>query len=224
MGLDHKGIIQHLIFMHRNSCLILEKYGKEFFAPGCSVLEIGASGPPSDYQKLFGAKAAKWDTLEIGSDFAIPPTYVSKDEYNFPVPSDAYDVVISGQVIEHVRKIWRWFPELARICKPGGVVITINPVSWHYHEAPVDCWRIYPEGMKALAEDAGLEVLLSTWESVEIQRLWFLPARLRRKNSLLLLSGPAYLLSYFLRWPFQGAFDTITIARKPQPTAEKPGP
>lgn len=70
----------------------------------------------------------------------------------FPVPSDSYDILLSGRVIEHVRKIWRWFPEVARMCKPGGLVMTMNPVSWHYHEAPVDCWRPYPGGMKALAD------------------------------------------------------------------------
>ena len=36
------------------------------------------------------------------------------------------------------------------IISPNGYIITINPVSWKYHEAPVDCWRIYPEGMKTI--------------------------------------------------------------------------
>jgi hypothetical protein len=95
-------------------------------------------------------------------------------------------------------------------------VITINPVSWHYHEAPVDCWRIYPEGMKALADDAGLEVLLSTWESVEFDRMSFLPRRVRdEKRFLMLLFGPFWFMHRILKTPFQGSFDTITIARKP---------
>ena len=57
--------------------------------------------------------------------------------------------------------------EVARVCKAGGIVITINPVSWPYHEAPIDCWRAYPEGMKALYEDSKLEVIFSGWESLE---------------------------------------------------------
>ena len=40
----------------------------------------------------------------------------------FPAPSGAYDIVFSGQVIEHVRKIWLWIKELTRICKVGGLV------------------------------------------------------------------------------------------------------
>jgi hypothetical protein len=34
----------------------------------------------------------------------------------------------------------------------AGMSSSVNPVSWVFHEAPVDCWRIYPEGMKALLE------------------------------------------------------------------------
>ena len=201
--------------MHRNARLLLEKYGSPFFKSGAAVLEIGPDGAPSTFQNLVGAQSAVWDTLDIGTTY-VQPTYLATAEYSFPVPSDAYDVVISGQVIEHVRKIWRWFPELARICRPGGVVITINPVSWHYHEAPVDCWRIYPEGMKALADDAGLEVLFSRWESVEFDQVPFLPRRAREgKRFMMLLFGPLWAISRVTGLPFQGSFDTITVARKP---------
>jgi SAM-dependent methyltransferase len=94
-------------------------------------------------------------------------TYESVSEYAFPIDDDCYDIVLSGQVVEHVPRIWRWMREVSRVCKEGGVVITINPVSWQYHEAPLDCWRAYPEGMKALYEDSSLDVLLSRWESLE---------------------------------------------------------
>jgi SAM-dependent methyltransferase len=201
--------------MHRNARFILDKHGKEFFKPGSSVLELGPDGAPSTFQRMVGRDTARWDTLDIGTTYT-QPTWLVTDAYKFPVPSNTYDIVLSGQVIEHVPKIWRWFPELARMCKPGGLVITINPVSWHYHEAPVDCWRIYPEGMKALADDAGLEVLSSIWESVEFDRIPFLPQRVRaEKRFLMLLFGPFWAMHRVLRIPFQGSFDTITIARKP---------
>ena len=46
-------------------------------------------------------------------------------------------------------------------------MIIINPVSWPFHEVPVDCWRIYPDGMKALLEDTSLRVVASRFESLE---------------------------------------------------------
>lgn len=201
--------------MHRNCELILDKHGKKYFKPGVSVLEVGPDASPSTFQKLVGNQAARWDTLDIATKY-VQPTYLVTDNYKFPVPSDTYDIVLSGNVIEHVPKIWRWFPEIARMCKPGGLVITINPVTWHYHEAPVDCWRIYPEGMKALAEDAGLEVVLSDWVSGEYDRIPFIPKRVRaEKRFLMLLYGPLWAMHRGLKFPFVGSFDTITIARKP---------
>jgi 2-polyprenyl-3-methyl-5-hydroxy-6-metoxy-1,4-benzoquinol methylase len=200
--------------MHPNSKLLFQKYALTLFENNFSVLEIGPDSAPSTYQKTLGVSIATWDTLDF-SDRLGTPTYLTTSAYDFPVTDDHYDIVLSGQVIEHVPHVWRWMKEVARVCKPGGLVITINPVSWTYHEAPLDCWRIYPEGMKALSEDAGLEVILSTWESVEMDKLTrWLPKKMRQKRHLQKLSG---LLEFIERIPgtsFTGAFDTITIARK----------
>ena len=54
-----------------------------------------------------------------------------------------------------------------KFVRPGGVVATITPVSWPYHEAPIDCYRIFPEGMRTLCEDAGLTVELALFKSLE---------------------------------------------------------
>ena len=42
--------------------------------------------------------------------------------------------------MEHVGKIWVRVAVLERACKEGGYVILINPVSWVFHKAPIDCW------------------------------------------------------------------------------------
>lgn len=209
--------------MHRNSRRLFEKHAKAFFAPDARVLEIGPDREPSTYRQIVGAPAERWHTLDFASRSDVPLTYRTTDEYTFPVEDDAYDVVFSAQVIEHVRKIWRWMPEVARVCRPGGYVVTINPVSWHYHESPVDCWRIYPEGMRALSEDAGLEVVLSTWESVELTPLGRLSPRPLRKHRIMQrLSGVFSLLNAGLKFPVEAAFDTVTVARKPEAAGSPP--
>ena len=200
--------------MHKNSRLLFEKYARSYFQPDHQVLEIGPDQHPSTYQQIVGATAA-WDTLDFASRTDVPLTYRTTDEYHFPVPDATYDVVFAAQVIEHVRKIWRWMPELARVCRPGGLVIVINPVSWHYHESPVDCWRIYPEGMRALCEDSGLEVLLSEWESVELERFRRMtPRRLKKHRIMQRLSGAVGMLNAGLRFPVEAAYDTITVVRR----------
>ncbi|MDP8911927.1 MAG: class I SAM-dependent methyltransferase [Actinomycetota bacterium] len=202
--------------MHANSKLLFRKYARELFTPAASVLEIGPDAHPSTYRGLVGRETSTWDTLDLASRTDVSLTFRATSEYSFPVPDDSYDIVLSGQVIEHVRKIWTWMHEVARVCRPGGLVVTINPVSWHYHPAPVDCWRIYPEGMRALCEDAGLEVVLTRFESVELERYArLLPRRLKPEKVFERLSGVFWLLNRALKVPTQGAFDTITVARKP---------
>src|SRR3954463_14610157 len=140
--------------MHTNSRLLFEQYAVPWFKPTMRVLEIGPDSFPSTYRQLVRDESLEWHTIDMYDSPKL--TYPNSGEYSFPIADESYDVVLSGQVIEHVRKPWLWLPELARVTKVGGLVITINPVSWNYHEAPYDCWRIFPEGMKALCEDSSL--------------------------------------------------------------------
>jgi SAM-dependent methyltransferase len=197
--------------MHQNSQLLFLKYAKEYFRSGIRILEIGPDGFPSTYQALLGDKSQTWDTLDIYRDARL--TYTAPSEYSFPIADDTYDLVVSGQVIEHVRKIWVWMKEVARVCKVGGIVITVNPVSWPYHEAPIDCWRAYPEGMRALYDDTGLEVILSEWESLEGThfRRRIPGGSLEWRSRWLRL---AYQILGRLGFPAECAFDTITIGKK----------
>jgi hypothetical protein len=97
------------------------------------------------------------------------------------------------------------------------VVITIAPVSWPYHEAPVDCWRMYPDGLCALYEDAGLEVLSADWGSAELEPLIRrVPSGLRKRSTWQKLSTAILLVHDHSPVRMQAAFDTIVIGRKPQ--------
>jgi hypothetical protein len=158
--------------MHLNSELLFKAYAKKYFSEGQVVLEVGPNGYPSYYSKILNLPGIQWHTLDIGSDHIEggernPQHIISSSEYNYPIESSTYDVVISGQVMEHVKKIWLWIDELKRITKKDGLIIIIIPVSWTYHAVPVDCWRIYPEGMRALMEDKGLRIVECKFESLE---------------------------------------------------------
>ena len=198
--------------MHPNRVLLFDKYARPVFTDGMKVLEIGPDATPSTYRKMVTAKNLTWETLDIFDSPGL--TYPKSDLYAFPMGDAQYDIVLSGQVIEHVARIWRWMAELARITKPGGRIITINPVSGPYHEAPIDCWRIYPDGMKALSEDAGLTVEQSFWGSLEEPPArHVVPGRsLRHQPKILKYFSP--ILAHF-GGRVEKSFDNITIARKP---------
>jgi SAM-dependent methyltransferase len=206
--------------VHTNSKLLFEKYARPYFKPGVRVLEIGPDGFPSAYRSMVDRPGITWETLDVFQDPRL--THVATSEYQYPLESDMYDIVVSGQVIEHVRKTWVWMREVSRVCKAGGIVITINPVSWPYHEAPFDCWRVYPEGMKALYEDASLDVIMSVWESLEAVgfRRYTPGASPEAQSRWLRLAFRA--LGRF-GFPVERAYDTITIGRKlPAPAQAQP--
>jgi len=199
--------------MHLNSKLLIQKYGLPYFKKGSKVLEIGPDKFPSTVQEMMGQKV-EWHTLNIFNDERL--TFPKSDEYSFPIQDNTYDIVISANVIEHVRKPWIWLPELVRVTKPGGTVITVNPVSWVYHEDPVDCWRIYPEGMKSLYEDSKLSIDVCLYENLETEYLLN-----KRYNSSKFWPGITMdnlnwfkKLKIFIGYPVMAALDTITIGKK----------
>lgn len=73
------------------------------------------------------------------------------------IKSNTFDVVVSTQVLEHVQHPWRWIKEIERIVKPNGLVYICTPNTIGFHEYPIDCWRVWPDGMKGLFEETCLK-------------------------------------------------------------------
>lgn len=200
--------------MHLNSKLLFLKHASSYFRDDLRILEISPDASPSSFHSMLTSKT-KWETAGFKSWVHVD--YTMTDEYKIPLDDNQIDIVLSSNVIENVKKPWRWMPELARICKPNGYVITINPVSWPYHEGPIDGWRIYPEGAKALAEDSGLTVILSVFEALEepgYKR--YLPGR-NKDHQGKIYRWVSRILGRCVGWPVEVAYDTITISQKLNP-------
>lgn len=82
---------------------------------------------------------------------------VMKRPYSVPVKSNSADVVFAGQVFEHVPFFWASMLELARVMKPHGHLFLTVPSRGHVHSL-YDCWRYYPDGLRAMAAFSGLEL------------------------------------------------------------------
>lgn len=141
--------------MHPNSAIAYGKYGRPYVKG--DVLEIGADRTGSLLRPL-SPNCTRWDTADIryGADLTLP----NSEPYAYPVPDASYDTVVSANVLEHVREPWMWMREQARIVRPGGRVVLVTPANWPFHQDPIDCWRAWPDGLKALFEWAGLTPVL----------------------------------------------------------------
>lgn len=105
--------------------------------------------------------AAKYVGLDLEKGLNVD--LVATDPYHWPVADASFDLVMSGQVLEHVEFPWLTFEETARVLKPNGFVVVIAPSAGRRHGYPKDCYRYYPDGMQALATWAKLHVVLADY-------------------------------------------------------------
>jgi SAM-dependent methyltransferase len=148
--------------MHRNAEMMLERHVYPLVKDGQDVLELGPD-----------KEATIRRALPVGTRYRCADPYVRNadsigmdGQYTFKCDEGSFDWVISANVAEHVRYIWVWVKEQARVLRSGGHLVIQAPVTWRHHNVPIDCWRIYDEGGKALLEWAGLKVVLACTENL----------------------------------------------------------
>jgi SAM-dependent methyltransferase len=148
--------------MHINSLNIMKKFVEEYVADSeLKILDLGSrvvNGQQrlGSYRQFFTNK--KWSYLGADTGAGRNVDITIKD-YDFPFKAEEFDVIISGQTIEHVEYPWKWFREMARVLKVNGVCCIIAPAKIYEHKFPIDTFRYYPDGMAALAKWSGLNVI-----------------------------------------------------------------
>jgi SAM-dependent methyltransferase len=103
---------------------------------------------------------ADYDTTIVGVDILSGRNVDIQmvKPYRIPVPSNSQDVVLSGQVFEHIPYPWASILEVARVLKPNGLFFLTAPSRGHQHFT-YDPWRYYPDSMRSLAAQADLDLL-----------------------------------------------------------------
>lgn len=143
--------------MHQSSYDIMKLLLAKYATKGKHLLDVGSQEVNGSYRDLIppfydykGLDLAPGKNVDI---LATTP-------YDWPIADNSYDIVISGQCLEHVEAPWLWIKEVFRVCKSDGIVMIIAPWSCGEHRFPVDCWRIFPDGMKyLLTKVAGFELI-----------------------------------------------------------------
>lgn len=132
---------------------------KNFPQEKIKLLDVGSYGVNGTYKEIF-SDPEKY--LYTGLDVNPGPNvdYVPSDPYCWPELQDgSFDVIVSGQAFEHIEYPWRIIEEMNRVLKINGLICIVAPSRGPEHKYPVDCWRYYPDGFRALAKWAHLQVL-----------------------------------------------------------------
>lgn len=148
--------------MHKSSYENMRRFVENHLAgqrgAPLAIADIGSQDVNGSYQPLFDDEGWSYTGVDMAPGRNVD--VVLADIYAWDeLETGAFDVVVSGQAFEHIEYFWLTMLEVARIMRPGGVCCLVAPSSGFEHRYPVDCWRFYPDGMRALARYAGLEVL-----------------------------------------------------------------
>ena len=131
------------------------------------ILDLGSQDINGSYRPLFALPPWRY----VGVDLMAGPNVdvVLSDPYDWrELAPESADVILAGQTFEHTEFFWETMRQLARTLKIDGICCIIVPSSGPEHRFPVDCWRMYPDGLRAVARYAGLETVEAhtQWEDL----------------------------------------------------------
>ena len=155
----HRSSIKHMAYFR-------DKYVSLLSDP--TILDVGSRRMSSRSYKLtyrdvfFGYKYTGMDI--------VPGRNV--DIVGYENIKAVYDVLISGQVMEHVKQPWHWLTSLTPYFKK--YICVIAPHTCAEHRLPIDTYRYFPDGMRDLFDYAGteeVEIIKDKYETVGIGKL-----------------------------------------------------
>src|SRR5437667_3864856 len=181
------------------------------------LLDLGCGNAP--YKPWFGTKVGQYVTADF------PPiseaVQVMCHAEHMPFRDASFDTVLCTQMLEHVPHPCLAAGEMARILKPGGILILSCPQYWALHEIPHDYFRFTPYGLRVLFPESWWEWKEhrqqgSTWAVIACALWQSFRTFGRGKRLMALFANPVFMMLDRFR---HNSNDTtnhlIVLARKP---------
>lgn len=124
------------------------------------VLDMGATNINGSYASIFEGPNVRFHTADLSGVEGVDIRMT--DPYRIPVEDATYDLVVSGQMLEHCEFFWLAFQEMLRVLRPDGFLFLVAPSAGPVHRYPVDCYRFHPDAFAGLARYAGCR-LVECW-------------------------------------------------------------
>lgn len=148
-------------FMCNESCIEFARRNlKEQDIRGKSVIEVGSldvNGSVRPFIQALGSSSYTGIDIIVGP--GVDQICDASDLLN-SFGREKFDVLISTEVLEHVRDWRRVISNFKNIVKPNGLlVITTRSKGFPFHAAPSDFWRYELSDMRAVFSDFVIEAM-----------------------------------------------------------------
>lgn len=105
---------------------------------GKRVIDIG--GKKKNKRGLFDIGKYAESVTYVNLDRTTEPD-IESDATNIPLPDNSFDIVILGEILEHVPEPQKVLTEARRLLRPGGTVLATVPFMYPIHADPFDFGR-----------------------------------------------------------------------------------
>ena len=170
----------HLKELRKTTLYFIDKYLGN--GPKKKLIDLGCGEMP--YRDALDNKLGEYIGVDLpgnpDADFIIDPDSNRCNEIN----NSSADIVLSIQVLEHVKDPDKYLQEAYRLLKKDGYLILSTHGHWKYHPDPVDYWRWTADGLKESLINNGFKI-------IEIKGVFgLLPASLQLFQDAVLISFP----------------------------------
>ena len=162
--------------MHKSSYLKMQYIKEKYLNPNLElkILDIGSFDKTGDYNygKILNEKKWTYQGLDLkpGNNVDI----IVENAYDWSeIEENSYDVVVSGQALEHMEFFWLTMEQINKVLKPGGLCCIIVPSKGPVHKNPYDCYRFNEDGVRSLVKYVKFDILESGTTTDEISDPWY---------------------------------------------------
>lgn len=132
---------------------VIEEHARRIASPGKVALDFGCGAKP--YAQLFTARGVTY----LGADLGTSHDVQIRADGSLSAPDRSADLVVSFQVLEHVRDLDMYLREAARVLRDDGLMLLSTHGTWLYHPHPEDHRRWTREGLIGELGQRGFEVV-----------------------------------------------------------------
>ncbi len=219
----HPPIWQHDYHVLTDLYRIIKKISEEI-PKGKLLIDYGCGDLP--YKQVFG-QFQNYAAVDIGKN-PRASTWIEENQ-KLPYKDNSADLLLSTQVLEHVRDTDFYMSECQRLVKTKGYLLVSTHGVWPYHEFPYDYHRWTRTGLENLLSNYGFKIIsttpILTGFALTLQFELLLFAKIFQKWGIwgkpfyFLISLTGNLLLYFLNLLFydKHAFDAsvfVVLAQK----------